>query len=828
MNKRKILTQNNSLKGVIITLFLVLFLGTAITIFSDTYTLTLEENRKLTYGAWHIAVFDADETVKESLSNHAAVESVGSMHLSGMVLSDDNPIGGIGYLDEDLLEIGNITLLDGHLPETNNEIAIEAGTLNRLGMSLMLGQQIPLSISNYDEAGNLLDCETQVFTLSGVIKNYSANWKSNSHWLVTCCVSKDYVSNHFRTSHVFVKMDDALSKHADSLQTLVFNKGVFTKNDYTYLQYGESTSSDSTKIILQTAIILSGCLTIIILIINELNRRKVAFVTMRVLGATKLQIVRFFLRERIFKLCIAGCTGIVTGIILPFFVISFINIFLSRSIYFNLSIIHIVQISLFSFGGLIVALGISISHILSTPLRGRVEQQIRIGKIKHRHKSLSLRNLSSVLDYSNRGKRLVSLGLTLVFTILVLLSAYDAYSVYQDYRFFTKQYPEDYSFGMLASYYNPRGSLSSADLDLVRNTYGVSQVHAFSASDYVEITPVESIDQEYVKAAMVNIPRDATNSQSNNVIATVIGITENLEPIYLQESNAKKTTLEDNEILVFAPDLCKIGNDVHLLHFLPVTESPESIIHEESIQLGQEIILNTEDTQKKLTVAGIIHTVSSDLPTSYQLARPFSILCNESTFANLFGECRYTYALVYGNPSTIQYQTDVELSKIKTQLNFSNNRAFREEQLLSFTERLILSLITLCASFSMAVVIRCGIQAQTSELEKHKMLTLHRLGMSKKAILRMLTKRVVIESLLGAIGAILVFLSQRYMQERSILFEASDYFASNSMKIFSDVISRCLSYTNWLFVLIILLSVILTNCIVLMLNERQLVITDRS
>ena len=159
MNKRKILTQNNSLKGVIITLFLVLFLGTAITIFSDTYTLTLEENRKLTYGAWHIAVFDADETVKESLSNHAAVESVGSMHLSGMVLSDDNPIGGIGYLDEDLLEIGNITLLDGHLPETNNEIAIEAGTLNRLGMSLMLGQQIPLSISNYDEAGNLLDCE---------------------------------------------------------------------------------------------------------------------------------------------------------------------------------------------------------------------------------------------------------------------------------------------------------------------------------------------------------------------------------------------------------------------------------------------------------------------------------------------------------------------------------------------------------------------------------------------------------------------------------------------------------------------------------------------
>ena len=828
MNKRKILTQNNSLKGVIITLFLVLFLGTAITIFSDTYTLTLEENRKLTYGAWHIAVFDADETVKESLSNHAAIESVGSMHLSGMVLSDDSPIGGIGYLDEDLLEIGNITLLDGHLPETNNEIAIEAGTLNRLGMSLMLGQQIPLFISNYDESGNLLDCETQVFTLTGVIKNYSANWKSNSHWLVTCCVSKDYVSNHFRTSHVFAKMDDALSKHADSLQPLVFNKGVFTKNDYTYLQYGESASSDSTKLILQTAIILSGCLTIIILIINELNRRKVAFVTMRVLGATKLQIVRFFLRERIFKLCIAGCAGIVTGIILPFFVISFINIFLSRSIYFNLSIIHIVQISLFSFGGLIVALGVSISHILSTPLRGRVEQQIRIRKIKRRHKSLSLRNLSSVLDYSNRGKRLVSLGLTLVFAILVLLSAYDAYSVYQDYRFFTKQYPEDYSFGMLASYYNPRGSLSSADLDLVRNTYGVSQVHAFSASDYVEITPVESIDQEYVKAAMVNIPQDATNSQSNNVIATVIGITENLEPVYLQESNAKKTTLEDNEILVFTPDLCKIGSDVHLLHFLPVTESPESIIHEESIQLGQEIILNTKKTQTKLTVAGVIHAISSDLPVSYQLARPFSILCNENTYAKIFGKCQYTYALVYGNPATIQYQTDVELSKIKTQLNFSNNRVLREDQLISFTERLILSLITLCASFSMAIMIRCGIQAQTSDLEKHKVRILHRLGMSKKEILFMSSKRVVTESLLGAIGAILVFGAQRFIQEKETLFSASDYFESNSVNVLLDIFSRCIHYTNWIVVIIVLTATILINGVILVINERQSFIIGKS
>ena len=828
MSKRKILTQNNSLKGVIITLFLVLFLGTAITIFSDTYTLTLEENRKLTYGAWHIAVFDADETVKESLSNHAAIESVGSMHLSGMVLSDDSPIGGIGYLDEDLLEIGNITLLDGHLPETNNEIAIEAGTLNRLGMSLMLGQQIPLSISNYDEAGNLLDCETQVFTLTGVIKNYSANWKSNSHWLVTCFVSKDYVSNHFRTSHVFVKMDDALSKHADSLQPLVFNKGVFTKNDYTYLQYGESASSDSTKIILQTAIILSGCLTIIILIINELNRRKVAFVTMRVLGATKLQIVRFFLRERIFKLCIAGCTGIVTGIILPFIVISFINIFLSRSIYFNLSIIHIVQISLFSFCGLIVALGVSISHILSTPLRGRIEQQVRLRSIKHRHKPLSKRNLSRVLDYSNRGKRWISLCLTFAFTVLVLLSAYDAYNVYQDYQYFSKQYPEDYSFGMLASYYNPHGSLSPGDIELVRNTYGVSQVYAFSASDYVDINSVEPIDQEYAKAAMMNIPQNAINSQSDNVKATVIGITENLQPIYLQESNTEKTALEDNEIIVFVPDLCKIESDIHLLHFLPTTERPESIIQEGSIQIGQEIIVNTANTHTKLTVAGVIHTVSPDLPISYQLARPFSILCNENTYAKIFGECHYTYALVYGNPATIQYQTDVELSKIKTQLNFSNNRVFREDQLISFTERLILSLITLCASFSMAIMIRCGIQAQTSDLEKHKMRILHRLGMSKKEILCMLSKRVVTESLWGAIGAILVFGAQRFIQEKLILFSASDYYESKSVIIFLDIIRRCLHYTNWIVVIIVLTATILINGMILVINERQSFIIGKS
>lgn len=822
MKHKKPFANNKSVLGIVITLFLVFFLGTSITVFLDSYTRSLEEDRKITYGAWHIAVYDADSNVSETLSEHASVDTVGTMHLAGLVMVDEsNVVGGLGCITQPLQTIGNISLLDGRFPTASDEIAIEAASLNRLGYSLVLGQKIPIYISRYDTSGDLLEPELCEFTLTGVIRNYTSNWKSNSHWLVSYCVSESFVSSAYSKVHAFAKLDDAFSEYADSLKPLLLNKGFFVKNDYTYLQYAENPSADLTGAILQTAIILSGCLSMIVLIHNELNRRHVSFVTMRILGATKFQIMLMFLKERLYAICIAGLIGVVAGIAFPYLVVVCANSILEKTLFYELSLVHILQISLLSFIGLVLALCLSIIRIFSTPLRGRVDQQVTVNPSKKRKVKLSKRNIFKILDYSNRGKRWFSLALTVTSTLLVLFSAYDAWSVYQDYSFFQRQYPEDYTFGMIASYYNPQGYLSETELEVIKTTYGVKETYAFSASDYVNMLPPDSCDAEYIQTAKDCIPQSVSDDFSAEIYATVIGVTDNLLPIYLEESNETHTTLDDNEVILYLPDFYRIGGTTQLSDFSSNTRNVEHIIHEDTIKTGTKLIIKTGETQKEFTVVGVIRSFSPDLAMSMRLVRPFSLICTEETYASLFGECQYTYALVYGDPSTIQYQTDVELSKIRTPLYFSNNRVFRSEKLISFAVKSILSLITLAASFALAILIRYGIQAQSSVQDRQKLIVLHRLGMSRKSILKTHAMRSLAESVIGAVVTLIIFVSYRCSQERDVLLSLSDYHKSETASFAMDIATRCFEQTSWLFVVVILAFTIVLNFSILMLYDYK-------
>lgn len=823
MKQKKSFTKNKSILGIVITLFLVFFLGTSITVFLDSYTRSLEEDRKITYGSWHVAVYDADPNISQILSEHAAVDTVGTMQLAGLVtMEESNVIGGLGYISEPLQKIGNISLLDGRLPIAGDEIAIEAASLNRLGYSLVLGQRIPLYISRFDSSGELLEPEMYEFTLTGVIRNYTSNWKSNSHWLISYCVGDSFVNDAHPKVHTFVKLDSDFSEYADSLQPLLLNKGFFVKNDYTYLQYAENPSTDLTGAILQTAIILSGCLTMIVLIHNELNRRQVSFVTMRILGTTKLQIVIMFLKERLYAICLAALAGIISGLAFPYLVVICANSILEKTLYYQCSLVHILQISLLSFGGLVFALCLSIIRIFSTPLRGRVDQQVTIKPSKKRKTRLNKRNVFKVLDYSNRGKRWFSLALTVTSTVLVLFSAYDAWSVYKDYSFFQHQYPEDYTFGMIASYYNPPGHLNESELELIRTTYGVKEVYAFSASDYVNMLPPERCDAEYFQTAKDCIPQSISDGFSAEIYATVVGVTDNLLPIYIEASDAIDDELKGNEVILYIPDFYRIGDNVQLSDFSTNAGDAEYTIREDTIKAGTNIVISAGDTQRELTVAGVIHSFSPDLAISLRLARLFSMICNEETYASLFEECKYTYALVYGDPSTIQYQTDVELSKIQTPLYFSNNRTFRAEKLLSFTVKSVLSLITLAASIALTVMIRFGIQAHSSLQEKQKLNILYRLGMSKETIRKAHAKMALIESATGASLTLFIFVIYRCFHERNVLLSLSDYYEYEFAPFVIDIITRCLTQTSWFFVIITLLIALLINCSIVMFTSKDI------
>ena len=159
----------NRISGVII--FLIFFLGISVVIYSDSREQTLEEQRKVSYGAWHAAVYHVGEK-ENTLKENAMVKTAATLTLAGTAADNSGMIlGGIGAADATFLSMGNITLLDGRMPEKENEIAIEASRLIDMGLSYELGQQIPLSVQTADDPSSVIQ---QNFTLTGVVKNYTS------------------------------------------------------------------------------------------------------------------------------------------------------------------------------------------------------------------------------------------------------------------------------------------------------------------------------------------------------------------------------------------------------------------------------------------------------------------------------------------------------------------------------------------------------------------------------------------------------------------------------------------------------------------------------
>ncbi|MDO4556936.1 MAG: hypothetical protein Q4B70_17630 [Lachnospiraceae bacterium] len=182
---------SNRLLGII--LFLILFLGFSSIIYTDSYEQTLTEQRKTTYGSWHAALYQAKDTIEKHLESHASVERIGKMIVAGNVVIDgESTLNGMGYIDKTLSSLGNITLLDGTFPEKENEIAIEASYLSRLGYSDQLGQTIHLTILCNNKP-NDINSEpvklTYAFQLSGVIKDYSNQWNTSNNTLVSFFVT---------------------------------------------------------------------------------------------------------------------------------------------------------------------------------------------------------------------------------------------------------------------------------------------------------------------------------------------------------------------------------------------------------------------------------------------------------------------------------------------------------------------------------------------------------------------------------------------------------------------------------------------------------------
>lgn len=170
---KKIVKKKTSL---VITLSLALALILSVIISgcnaADSFQRAYEQRLDNIYGSQHAVFFKMffpDQKIESPL-----IDSVGYFDVFGKAESELS-ISDIvlGSADAAMLDIHHIKLLDGRMPQSENEAVVEKWMLNKSGLDIKLGEEIQMTFNALDDEEHFTQEKTITFKVVGVVSDYS-------------------------------------------------------------------------------------------------------------------------------------------------------------------------------------------------------------------------------------------------------------------------------------------------------------------------------------------------------------------------------------------------------------------------------------------------------------------------------------------------------------------------------------------------------------------------------------------------------------------------------------------------------------------------------
>lgn len=189
-----------------------------------------------TYGKWTAAYYDISENDLSELKLNPLFETVGAQTIEGTLVQKktqtiessgpdeeveiEQQFGSIGIADPSFFEMAGLKLKTGHLPQNENEIAMEAAVLDGMGISYETGQPIELTIrkENPDDRNDFEEI-TETYVLSGVIENYSSTWSSNGN-LIRSFISQPIPSKRIQNKKNIIAFIEPKKGYEDGIDTM--------------------------------------------------------------------------------------------------------------------------------------------------------------------------------------------------------------------------------------------------------------------------------------------------------------------------------------------------------------------------------------------------------------------------------------------------------------------------------------------------------------------------------------------------------------------------------------------------------------------------------
>ena len=187
---------------------------------TDGISSAVMNQRKNIYGEWEYGLVNMDAGSQSLVEDHPFIESKGKIQIYGVLAGSymDNKQANIGTMDQTAWNLGHLQMLKGHLPENEQEIAIESGMLTALGYQGEPGEKIALNIVTTTAYQNDMDGKAYTYTLCGVIKDYQVNWDiCNRNRFPTGIVTKagaERIGSPLE-SHMLIRADKGESVYED-------------------------------------------------------------------------------------------------------------------------------------------------------------------------------------------------------------------------------------------------------------------------------------------------------------------------------------------------------------------------------------------------------------------------------------------------------------------------------------------------------------------------------------------------------------------------------------------------------------------------------------
>lgn len=306
---KSLLRRNNGNKLLLIAICILTLVPMFLYNTTNSIITTVKEQRTAVYGIFdeiyyreqvsELSTF-TDETFEGLLPNYR-YESYGVFYTAKTLLLEGNKNLNLGFADSEAIRIGCISIKEGRLPETDNEIALTEGIAQELG-DYSVGQEITI--------------ENQTYSLCGIVNDFGRLWPRGELQIKDNITPVNAFITQKRLEQVFEET------HSITQQIVIIKEaGIVNSNDDTTRLFSSNKSFDVSEnfSIPQSFMVLMYVISLLIVTTILIMNKTKLLARIRnylLLGMNKRHIFFVLVFETVSILIL----GVITGGVFSFFV----------------------------------------------------------------------------------------------------------------------------------------------------------------------------------------------------------------------------------------------------------------------------------------------------------------------------------------------------------------------------------------------------------------------------------------------------------------------------------------------------------------------------